>query len=164
MIFVVMKQLWKYYLVFFVCVSCEFFNGSIVTEETIVAQEKQSIDLDTVDEFPSFSSCDQLEKEAQKNCFFQTLTNHIYERLSQNELIVSKAIHDTIQVELQIDSLGIIKVFNIQKEAFTAKQLPSLDSLIYASIDSLPKASPANKRGIPVVTKFMLPIILNVQE
>lgn len=159
-----MKQLWTYCLLFFVCVSCEFFNGAVVKEETIVAQEKQTIDLETVDEFPSFASCDQFEKEAQKNCFFQTLTNHIYERLSQNELIVSKTIHDTIQVELQIDSLGIIKVFDIQKKAFTANQLPSLDSLIYASIDNLPKVYPANKRGIPVVTKFILPIILNVQE
>ncbi|MBC8753177.1 hypothetical protein H2O64_00750 [Kordia sp. YSTF-M3] len=159
-----MKQLWKYCLVFFVCVSCDLINSSIVKEETIVAQEKQTIDLDTVTEFPSFTSCDHLESEAQKNCFFQALTDHIYERLSQNELMVSKAIHDTIQVELHIDSIGIIKVANIQKKAFTAKQLPSLDSLIRASINSLPKASPANKRGIPVATKFMLPIILHVEE
>ncbi len=164
MIFVVMKQLWKYGLLFFLCVSCEFFNGSIVKEETIVAQEKLTIDLDTVDEFPSFASCDQLEKEAQKNCFFQTLTNHIYKRLSENELIVSKTIHDTIHVELHIDSLGIIKVVDIKKEAFTTKHLPSLDSLIHASIHRLPKAAPAHKRGIPVATKFMLPIILNVEE
>lgn len=159
-----MKQLWKYCLILFVCVSCEFINSSVVKEETIVAQEKQSIDLETVDEFPSFVSCDHLEKEAQKNCFFQTLTDQLYERLSQNDLMVSKAIHDTIQVELQIDSLGIIKVFNIQKEAFTTNQLPSLDSLIHASISNLPKASPAYKRGIPVVTKFILPIILHVEE
>lgn len=159
-----MKQLCKYCLLFFVCVSCEFINSSVVKEETIVAQEKQSIDLEKVDEFPSFASCDHLEKEAQKNCFLQTLTDQLYERLSQNDLMVSKAIHDTIQVELQIDSLGIIKIFNIQKEAFTTRKLPSLDSLIHESINNLPKASPAYKRGIPVVTKFMLPIILHVEE
>ncbi|QHI38259.1 hypothetical protein IMCC3317_36490 [Kordia antarctica] len=158
-----MKRLWTYCIILFLCVSCEFINGSVVTEETIVAQEKQSIDLDTVDEFPSFASCDHLEKEAQKNCFFKALTDQIYERLSQNNLMVSKAIRDTIQVELHIDSLGSIKISNIRKAAFTTKQLPSLDSLIRESINNLPKASPANKRGIPVATKFVLPIILNVE-
>jgi hypothetical protein len=110
MIFVVMKQLWKYCLLLFLCISCEYINSSIVKEETIVAEEKKSIDLDTVDEFPSFKSCDHLEKEAQKNCFFQTFTDQIYERLSTNDLMVSKTIHDTIQVSLQIDTLGIIKI------------------------------------------------------
>ncbi|WP_430410170.1 hypothetical protein [Kordia sp.] len=159
-----MKNLWKYCLLLFVCVSCEYINGSIVKEETIVAEEKKSINLDTVDEFPSFESCDYLEKEAQKNCFFQTLTDQIYERLSTNDLVVSKTIRDTIQVSLYIDTLGIIKIEAIQKNKLTSAQLPLLDSLLHASINSLPKASPANKRGIPVATKFMLPIILNVEE
>ena len=159
-----MKQLCTYCILLFVCVSCDFINGSVVKEETIVAQEKQSIDLDSVDEFPSFASCDHLEKEAQKNCFFQALTAQIYERLSQNNLVVSKAIHDTIQVQLHIDSLGSIKINNIQKASITSSQLPSLDSLIRESIYNLPKASPANKRGIPVSTKFVLPIILRVEE
>lgn len=164
MIFVVMKHLWKYCLLLFVCISCEYINSSIVKEETIVAAEKKSIDLDTVDEFPSFKSCDHLEKEALRNCFFQTLTDQIYERLSANDLMVSKTLHDTIQVSLQIDTLGTIKIDAIQKSEFTSNQLPKLDSLIRASITTLPKASPANKRGIPVATKFILPIILNVEE
>ena len=164
MIFAVMKHLWKYCLLLLVCISCEYINGSIVKEETIVAEEKKSINLDTVDEFPSFESCDHLEKEAQKNCFFQTLTDQIYERLSGNDFIVSKTIHDTIQVSLQIDTLGIIKIDAIQKSELTVSQLPKLDSLIRASITTLPKASPANKRGIPVATKFVLPIILTIEE
>ncbi|WP_298418722.1 hypothetical protein [uncultured Kordia sp.] len=159
-----MKHLWKYCLLLFVCISCEYINGSIVKEEVIVAEEKKSINLDTVDEFPSFESCDHLKKEAQKNCFFQTLTDQIYERLSVNDFMVSKTIHDTIQVSLQIDTLGIIKIDAIQKNQLTIDQLPNLDSLLRASINSLPKASPANKRGIPVATKFILPIILNVEE
>lgn len=164
MIFVLMKRLFTYFLILLVCVSCDFINRSVVKEETIVAQEKQSIDLDTVDEFPSFASCDHLEKEAQKNCFFETLTNQIYERLSENDFTVSKGIQDTIQVALQIDTLGIIKIESINKKMVTGEHLPNLDSLIHASINNLPKASAANKRGIPVATKFILPIILNVEE
>lgn len=159
-----MKQLITYCLLFFLCISCDFINSGVVKEETIVAQEKQSIDLSTVDEFPSFPECDQLKDNAQKECFFETLTNHVYEQLSQNELIVSKRIQDTIQVGLAIDSLGIINVTHIDKQLLTTQQLPKLDSLIRTSIESLPKASPANKRGIPVATKFVLPIILNVNE
>jgi len=164
MIFVLMKQLWTYCLLIFVCVSCDFFNKPVVSQETIVAQEKESINLNTVDEFPSFSNCDTLEKEAQKACFFETLTRHIYEQLTQNNLLVTKTIQDTIQVELYIDTLGIINVSEIQKRPRTAKYIPTLDSLIQVSTQTLPKASPAYKRGIPVGTKFILPIILNVEE
>ncbi|MFK7748213.1 MAG: hypothetical protein AB8B65_07480 [Kordia sp.] len=136
----------------------------MITEQEIVAQKKESINLDTVDEFPSFSNCDQLEKEAQKKCFFQTLTNQIYGRLSENNLIVTKTINDTIKVALYIDTLGIVKVSSIEKSDSTHKYIPTLDSLITTSIDNLPKALPAHKRGIPVTTKFILPIILNVAE
>jgi len=164
MIFVLMKQLWTYCLILFLCVSCDFFKKPVVTEEELVAQEKESINLNTVDEFPSFSNCDSLEKEQQKNCFFQTLTDQIYEQLTQNNLLVTKTIKDTIQVELYIDTLGIVNVIDIQKNAVTAKYIPSIDSLIKVSTENLPKASPAYKRGIPVQTKFILPIILNVEE
>jgi hypothetical protein len=145
-------------------VSCDFFKKPVVTEEVLVAQEKESINLNTVDIFPSFSNCDELEKELQKTCFFQTLTDQIYEHLTQNNLRVTKSIRDTIQVELHIDTLGIIKISQIQKKPYTAKYIPTLDSLIKVSVENLPKASPAYKRGIPVTTKFMLPIILNVEE
>ena len=164
MIFVLMKHFWIYCFLLVVCTSCEYINGNIVTKETIVAEEKKSINLDTVDEFPSFQSCDSLEKEAQKNCFFQMLTDEIYTRLAINNLSVTKKIHDTIQVSLQIDTLGIIKIDAIKKNQFTSDQLPQLDSLIYESIRNLPKAFPAYKRGFPVTTKFVLPIILDVEE
>ncbi|MEM6686913.1 MAG: hypothetical protein AAF617_14105, partial [Bacteroidota bacterium] len=116
------------------------------------------------DVFPSFSNCDTLEKEAQKTCFFQTLTHQIYKQLTQNNLLVTKTIKDTIHVELYLDTLGIINVSKIQKKPRTAKYIPTLDSLITSSTKTLPKASPAYKRGIPVKTKFILPIILNVEE
>lgn len=164
MIFVVMKHLWKYGLLLCVCISCEYINGFIVKEEVIVAEEKKSINLDTVDEFPSFQSCDSLEKEAQKGCFFQILTDEVYTRLSTNDLTVTAEIQDTIQVSLQIDTLGIIKIDNIRKSELTSVQLPQLDSLLHKSIINLPKTSPAYKRGFPVTTKFVLPIILHVEK
>lgn len=159
-----MKQLITYCVFIILCTSCDFINSGVVKEETIVAQEKQAIDLSTVDEFPSFPDCDHLTGETQKECFFQTLTNQVYERLTQNEFVVSKRIQDTIQVTLEVDSKGIIKLIHINKQVFTAQQLPSLDSLINVAIQNLPKASPANKRGNLVATKFVLPIILNVAE
>ncbi len=164
MIFVLMKQLWTYCVFLFVCVSCDFFQKPVVSQETIVAQEKESINLNTVDVFPSFSNCDTLDKEAQKTCFFQTLTDQLHTQLTQNNFRVTKTIRDTIKVELHIDTLGIVNVFSINKNLQTAKHIPTLDSLLKTSAQNLPKASPAYKRGIPVKTKFVLPIILNVEE
>lgn len=164
MIFVRMKHFWTYCLILCVCASCDFFKKPVVSQETIIAQEKESINLNTVDVFPSFSNCDELDKEAQKTCFFQTLTNQIHAQLSQHTISVTKSIQDTIQVALQIDTLGVIEVSSINKNMLTAKQIPALDSLIKASTVSLPKVSPAYKRGIPVTTKFILPIILKVEE
>lgn len=159
-----MKNILKYSILVFLCVSCEFFNGSVVKEETIVAREKENIDLETVDQFPSFAICDHLAKEELKACFFEAVSNHIYDRLETSDLLVTRTIHDTIYVDLQVDKEGVIVAEAFHKSDIVSKELPQLDSLITESIKSLPKASPANKRGIPVATKFKLPIIINVTE
>jgi hypothetical protein len=44
------------------------------------------------------------------------------------------------------------------------KQLPTLDSLLAISIQNIPKIYPAIKRGIPVKTKYILPIRIQFKE
>lgn len=159
-----MKRILVYSILCFLCISCELINGSVVKEEVIVAQEKESIDLETVDQFPSFPACDALSEEVIKKCFLTTLSAHIQTSLSQHNLVVSETLHDTLYVHLQVDKSGVITADSISNQRAIQKQLPTIDRIIFESVKALPSVSPAHKRAIPVITKFKLPIILHVNE
>jgi hypothetical protein len=53
---------------------------------------------------------------------------------------------------------------HIESSKSIRKILPKLDSLLKSSIGKLPKIFPANKRGIPVTSKYRLPISIQLKE
>ena len=55
----------------------------------------------------------------------------------------------------------IIHVTDIEKDAWVLKQMPEFDGVITQSLKNLPKLAPALKRGIPVNTKYRIPVQLN---
>lgn len=150
-------------LIGLLCISCKYISKPVVPEETLVEQEMETINWDTVDQYPSFSVCDTVAETEMKRCFQQTLTNHIYESLSKHEFTVTEAIDDTIQVTLLIKNDGKIQIENIAAAEVIHVKLPKLEHLLRESITTLPLAAPAHKRGIPVTTKFKLPIIIHVE-
>lgn len=143
--------------------SCEYFGNNRVSKEAIVKEELESIDWNTVDGYPSFSSCENLSEVEAKHCFENTLTSFFYEALSNHPIKVSKSINDTVFVELLIDSDGTIKFLQAIKSDLVMEQIPDFDTIIQRSMESVPKAFPANKRATPVATKFKLPILLVVE-
>lgn len=143
--------------------SCQYFGNNRVSKEAIVREELESIDWNTVDGYPSFSSCENLSEIEAKHCFETTLTGFFYKALSNHPIKVSKPINDTVYVELLIDSDGTIKFLQANKSDLVKEQIPDFDTIIRKSIESIPKALPANKRATPVATKFRLPVLLVVK-
>jgi len=142
--------------------SCDKFSfakkSSIGTLDTIV-------DFSSVDTFPSFKICDAfIDKEEKAACFRNTIHQKIGEKLQQYSLTTKDSIDEIIYVDLIINAEGRFVLDAIQSSNKIKKELPQLDSLLKASVVSLPKILPANKRGIPVTTKYRLPIRIQLKE
>ena len=123
------------------------------------------VDFTSVDTFPSFKVCDSLiDKTRKQDCFRKTIHQKIGEELQKNSLAIKDSIDETIFVDLIIDSKGEIVFNKIKSSEKIKKELIDLDSLVQISVKSLPKVYPAIKRGIPVTTKYQLPIRILLEE
>ncbi len=142
--------------------SCDLFcppkSNNSVALDTIV-------DFSSVDTFPSFKECDAIiDKQEKMDCFRTTIHQKIGEELQQHPLAVKDSINEIVYVDVLINSEGIFSLDTIQASEKLKEELPELDSLLKASVEKLPKIYPANKRGIPVTTKYRLPIRIQLTE
>jgi hypothetical protein len=147
-------------IVFFT--SCDKFSFS---------KKSQKITLDTIVDFtsvdfsPSFKVCDSLiDKTKKSDCFRKTIHQKIGEELQNYTLTIKDAIDEVVFVAFLINSKGKIVFQEITSTENLKQQLPQLDSLLKVSITNLPKIYPAIKRGIPVTTKYSLPIRIALKE
>ena len=146
-----------------ICVSCDFFESKTAdSTQELVEKQMQEIDWNAVDKFPMFQGCDELApKPQQRKCFEETFSKHYAEILGEFEFKLGKNIKDTIHVDFIVDAKGEISVKKIGKNAAIADKIPEFNAILARGIKSLPKVEPALKRGIPVSTKYRLPIIIN---
>lgn len=142
--------------------SCDKFsfikNKNIQAIDTI-------INFSSVDTFPSFKVCDSIiDKTKKQDCFRKTIHQKIGEELQKHVLSIKDSIDETILVDLIINSKGKIEFKEIKSSEKIKRELDELDSLIQVSVDNLPQVYPAIKRGIPVTTKYQLPIRIVLKE
>jgi len=142
----------------FLLLSCNYLKKDrsipTITIDTI-------INFNSIDAYPLFSECADIpSREKQKICFQIKLSEHVNTLLNNIDFTSTKDINDTILVDLLIKKNGKTAVLKIKESALISKTFPKLDSLIRISISKLPRLEPAIKRGIPVSTKFTLPIII----
>lgn len=147
-------------MVFFT--SCDNFSFS---------KSKQKISLDTIVDFssidtsPSFKICDSLiNKEEKANCFRNTIHTKIGTELAKYSFSIKDTISEIVFVDLIINSKGEIVLEEIKSSESIKTELPELDSLLRVSVRKLPNIYPGIKRGIPVTTKYRLPIKIQLEE
>jgi hypothetical protein len=144
------------------CTSCNqligFDNSKSEALDTLV-------DFSSVDLSPSFPLCDSIIAKQEKSaCFRNTIHAKIGAELLQYSFVIKDSISETIIVHLLITAKGTIVLDKIQSSKNINIQLPALDSLLKVSVRNLPKIRPAIKRGIPVTTKYSLPIKIHLKE
>lgn len=123
------------------------------------------IDFTSVDFSPSFKVCDFLiDKVEKENCFRNTIHEEIDAELQKYTLTSKSAINETIYVSLRISARGEIILKEVRSSEMIKNQLPVLDSLIRIAIEKLPNIHPAIKRGIPVTSKYHLPIRIQLRD
>lgn len=157
-----MKQLTVFILL--LCLySCDYFDKKKVNTQDIVNEELQTFNWNDVDEYPSFKTCESLSsKQESKQCFETTLITHITNKLSDEIIVVTENVEDTVVIKFHVSETGNLSVLNIINKETTKEQIPNLDSLLLKSLDSLPRIFPAIKRGQQVKTEFTLPIVIQM--
>ena len=143
--------------------SCQYFS-QVPNQDELLKKELKAINWNQVDDLPTFSSCDSVvDKTQKKQCFFEYLTQLIQQKLSVDTLSVLYPQLDTINVKVTVLADASM-VFEPQITDTLSNNTTKIDSILKARLVDFPTVKPAIKRGIPVKTQFVLPVILNITE
>lgn len=145
----------------FILSSCQFFDTEKVSSDEIFEEEIKSINWNEVDRYPLFENCDEsAEKPEQRDCFTNTLSSAIYQRVLEENLVAARDLMDTIIIDFRIGRTGKLSVSKMEIDSVFRSEFPNLEQQILVALDSVQPIAPAYKRGIPVETHFSIPIIL----
>lgn len=151
-------------LVIFLFNSCQYFEKQVPSEKELLQKELKSINWKEVDEFPSVVECDKIDNKKQRQqCFFEIMTQLIQQKLSSDTLAILYPELDTIEVKVTIFPNATMKFEPQFPKDSVAYDTVKIDSILRARLVDFPKVNPAIKRGIPVKTQFILPVILKVE-
>jgi hypothetical protein len=147
----------------FLLVSCQFFDKKIPNEKELLDKEVNAINWNQVDEFPSIINCDSVvEKTVRQDCFIQNLSQIIQQKLDTTKTAIINPKRDTIQVKITVLADATLQ-FETQLSESKLYNKMKIDSILKARLIDFPQIKPAIKRGIPVKTQFILPIILKTE-
>jgi hypothetical protein len=149
-------------LFFLLITSCD--KLSFLKSEKIQALDT-IVNFSSVDTSPSFKECDSIiDKHQKSNCFRTTIHQKIGAELQKHQFIIRDSISEIVYVDLLINSKGKIVIEAMASSEEIRIQLPELDSVLRISVDKIPNVYAAIKRGIPVTTKYRLPIKIQLKQ
>lgn len=161
--YVILKHIFLF-LVIVLFNSCQYFEKLVPSEKELLAKELNEINWKEVDEFPSLADCEKIENKTQRQqCFFELLTQLIQEKLSIDTLSVLYPELDTIEVKVSVFPNATLQFEPQFPKDSVAYDTIKIDSILKARLIDFPRVNPAIKRGIPVKTQFILPVILKVE-
>lgn len=144
--------------------SCQYFDRQVPSKEALLQKELKAINWNEVDELPSVNECEQIQDEIQRQqCFFDFLTATIQQKLNIDTLSILYPELDTIEVKVTVFPDASLKFEPQFPSDSLAYDKIKIDSILHARLVDFPKINPALKRGIPVKTQFILPVILEVE-
>jgi hypothetical protein len=141
--------------------SCRYLD-SAPSEEKLLEKELKAINWKQVDAFPSVSECEKIKDTViRKHCFFEFITHAIQDKLDEGSASMLHFKEDTIMVKVTVFPNATVQFEpQISKDSVTTYNSVKIDSLFKALLVDFPKVHPAIKRGVPVKTQFILPIVL----
>lgn len=145
--------------------SCQYFEKQVPSEKELLNKQLKEINWKEVDEYPSVMECEKLtDEEQRKQCFFEFLTSTIQEKLSIDTLSVLYPELDTIEVKVTVFPNATLQFEPQFPKDSVAYDKVKIDSILHARLVDFPKVNPAIKRGIPVKTQFILPVIIKTEK
>ena len=147
------------------CFSCQYFEKKVPSEKELLDKQMQEINWNEVDEYPSVDDCEKLTDETmRKQCFFDFLTTTIQQKLAVDTLSTLFPKLDTIEVRVTVLPDARLEFKPEFPKDSVAYDTIKIDSILRARLVDFPKINPALKRGIPVKTQFVLPVIIKQEE
>ncbi|NNJ88719.1 MAG: hypothetical protein HKP53_04910 [Eudoraea sp.] len=144
--------------------SCDWMASTESKTQKIVEDELRGIDWNDVDQYPLFEGCDETaDKLEQRQCFENTLLQNLAMTLQDFQFVIDGEIETTIYLDFLVDNQGVITVVEIDNNMVLEDQLPQFRGIIIKGLKSMPSPAPALKRGVPVKTRFRLPLQLTTK-
>jgi hypothetical protein len=151
------------YILPFFAASCQYIDR-VPSEEQLLRDQLKTINWKQVDQYPSVADCESLDdKNQQRQCFFDFLTAQIQQKLPADTLARFYPNRDTIEVKITIFPDSSLKFEPQFPRDSVAYDTIRIDSILRARLVGFPKINPAIKRGIPVKSQFVLPVMLKMQ-
>ena len=152
------------FLSVFLSNSRQYFDKKVPSEKDLLQKELKAINWKEVDEYPSIVDCENIEDKTQRQqCFFECMTQLIQEKLDSDTLSIMYPELDTIEVKVTIFPNATMQFEPQFPKDSVAYDTVKIDSILKSRLVNFPKVNPAIKRGIPVKTQFILPVILKVE-
>ena len=144
--------------------SCQYFEKQVPNEKKLLDKELKEINWNEVDEYPSFPECEKLnDLDQRKQCFFDYLTTKIQQKLAIDTLAFLFPELDTIEVKVTVLPNSLMEFEPQFPKDSVAYDTIKIDSILKVRLIDFPKVNPAIKRGIPVRTQFVLPVIIKAE-
>lgn len=145
--------------------SCTYFEKKVPSEKELLEKELSEINWKEVDEYPSIEDCEKLtDKQQKQQCFFEFLTSTIQQKLGTDTLATLYPKLDTIQVKVTVNPDASLQFEPQFLNDSTAFDVQKIDSILQVKLVDFPKINPAVKRGIPVKTQFILPVVIQEKK
>ncbi|EAR11745.1 hypothetical protein PI23P_01035 [Polaribacter irgensii 23-P] len=155
-------RVFSFLLFLIVVTSCNQLSLSKGKNSTVL---DTIVDFSSVDTAPSFKVCDSIiVKDSKSECFGKTLHQMVGVELVKYPFSVQDSISEMVYVDVLISARGKITLAAVSSSFVVKEQLPQLDSILRVVMEKIPNVYAAIKRGIPVASKYRLPIKIELKE
>ena len=153
------------YILILIFFSCDFTSNKELVVEDLVSNDLKTFNWNDVDTYPRFQNCDTIiNKESNFDCFVNTITSNLQSNLINNSVVVNSSLSDTLIINFNVTNKGNIVLSELSNESVISELNVLIDSIFKNTVSDLPKLYPAIKRGQPVKTKFILPILISTTD
>ncbi len=152
--------------IFFLLIVTFFFNSCQLIKdppvfEDLYEQEIKGINWNDVDELPLLEPCKIFKSKGLKQeCFFNIMNDSIYNKLLRKSSFYLFTKIDTVKLLVTISADSKISFKTKFPSTASEFEQRKVDSIIQSKLVNFPPIYPATKRGIPVASRFEIPVIL----
>jgi len=152
------------YILFFLLLSgCAWLTPKEELKAAYVAAQLKTIDWEAVDQFPLFNNCDETAtKTQQKICFEGLVKAELAQLIQEMNAVDSLSFSGNFTLSIRVDAKGSLTIEAPQSPPFELGVYEYFKSKLQEKFAGLPPLAPALKQGIPVATRFQIPVEIHL--